>query len=795
MTAISIPSEMTALPQWVCWKYADRNGKRTKIPVQVDGSPAAVNDPTTWADFDTVSRACESGEFAGCGFVLTAESNITCIDFDRIRCTHTGEISPWAVEIIERMNSFSEVSPSGTGIHVWGVCSPGAVGERCRFGSKHLRAAGFAAGEDESIEIYRRDRYITVTGEHVGEPRPLRDISIEIADLFTRLDPQPALPPVSQPQSALDLPDEDLLERAFNASNGEKFRALWAGDFSGYPSASEADCALAQLLAFWTGGDAGRADSLFRRSGLMRAKWDERRGIETYGIRTIRAAVTSCTEYYTPGRGGTGGILSKPQPTGVSFPPGPPSTPASTPSPPQIPEYRPFPVQCLPALIREFVECTADSIQVAAEWAALPALVAAGCVSGVGAKIKEGYHEPGILWALCLGNPSSAKSPALRAALSSVSKIDTELHRAREAANKEYQRDLDRCNSRDKRGAGERPQKAVVPQIKLTDTTTEAVVRVAADNPKFPVICSDEISGFISSFNAYRGGRGGDLEFWLASYNADAYTVNRASKEPVHVPRLGVGLIGFTTPAAFRGGLRFDQVPNLVSCGFLGRSVLSMPPCEPRTFTQVGVDPDLLHRVEQLFRSLWGHAGAVLELSAGALKLWTDFFNATQARCKSVPEAIEHFEGKQAGRAARIAAILAVLHGDDDIGEGVMRDALTISEWFSYETSRAYAILKISTGTTPPLLKYLLDNPGKTASEINRSGPREFRRKGTGEIEAALKSLESAGLIAAEPVKEGRPAVRWFPAPEPEEPPLLEAEELSAEEIAELRRKHTGSAV
>lgn len=124
-----------------------------------------------------------------------------------------------------------------------------------------------------------------------------------------------------------------------------------------------------------------------------------------------------------------------------------------------------------------------------------------------------------------------------------------------------------------------------------------------------------------------------------------------------------------------------------------------------------------------------------------------------------------------------------------------MRDALTISEWFSYETSRAYAILKISTGTTPPLLKYLLDNPGKTASEINRSGPREFRRKGTGEIEAALKSLESAGLIAAEPVKEGRPAVRWFPAPEPEEPPLLEAEELSAEEIAELRRKHTGSAV
>src|SRR5207249_2707772 len=89
----------------------------------------------------------------------------------------------------------------------------------------------------------------------------------------------------------VDLCDAPLLERAHAARNGAKFTALWRGDWSGYPSQSEADQALCNLLAFWTHGDAPRVDSLFRRSGLYRPKWDQRRGAQTYGERTVATAI------------------------------------------------------------------------------------------------------------------------------------------------------------------------------------------------------------------------------------------------------------------------------------------------------------------------------------------------------------------------------------------------------------------------------------------------------------------------------------------------------------------------
>jgi primase-polymerase (primpol)-like protein len=92
---------------------------------------------------------------------------------------------------------------------------------------------------------------------------------------------------------ALALSDEELIERAKVARNGERFRRLWEGDASDYGNDhSRADLALCRILAFWCGGDAERMDRLFRSSGLMRKKWDRHTGESAYGIRTIRAALS-----------------------------------------------------------------------------------------------------------------------------------------------------------------------------------------------------------------------------------------------------------------------------------------------------------------------------------------------------------------------------------------------------------------------------------------------------------------------------------------------------------------------
>ncbi|ELY62816.1 hypothetical protein C489_21106 [Natrinema versiforme JCM 10478] len=100
----------------------------------------------------------------------------------------------------------------------------------------------------------------------------------------------------------VDLEDKDLLEKARNASNGEKFERLWRGSTAGYESQSEADMALCCLLAFWTGGDHTRMDRLFRQSGLLRDKWDDVHYADgsTYGEKTIERAIASTSEFYDP---------------------------------------------------------------------------------------------------------------------------------------------------------------------------------------------------------------------------------------------------------------------------------------------------------------------------------------------------------------------------------------------------------------------------------------------------------------------------------------------------------------
>ena len=98
-----------------------------------------------------------------------------------------------------------------------------------------------------------------------------------------------------------NISDRELIEKAARAVNGGRFRNLWCGNIAGYPSHSEADQALCNILAFWTGNDPGRMDRLFRQSGLMRVKWDRKQSGTTYGAITIAKAVKGNKAVYDPG--------------------------------------------------------------------------------------------------------------------------------------------------------------------------------------------------------------------------------------------------------------------------------------------------------------------------------------------------------------------------------------------------------------------------------------------------------------------------------------------------------------
>ena len=283
----NIPEELLVLPQWVCWRVEVRDGKPSKPPVNPKtGGYAKVDDPETWGEFEQAKRywqAHKDNGIAGVGFVFSEADPYCGIDLDKCQVPETGVIEPWARDIIKRLNSYSEISPSGRGVHILvkGKLPPGA--------RRKVR-----------VEMYDSGHYFTMSGLHLdGNPATIKDRQAELeafhAEIFPLASALKTQGGEGNPAPGATLTDEELLERAFRAKNGEKFRKLWEGDYSDHDSPSEADLALCRILAFWTGNEPERIDRLFRRSELMRPKWDERHSADgqTYGQMTIVKALNS----------------------------------------------------------------------------------------------------------------------------------------------------------------------------------------------------------------------------------------------------------------------------------------------------------------------------------------------------------------------------------------------------------------------------------------------------------------------------------------------------------------------
>src|SRR5262249_27517791 len=114
-----IPEELKRLPQWVTWKYELRNNKWTKPPYQVNGvDRASSTDAATWGEFKEAVKTYQNGRADGIGFVLSADDDFVGIDLDHVVNPETHKGKKWAVDIIQLLNSYSELSPSGQGIHI-----------------------------------------------------------------------------------------------------------------------------------------------------------------------------------------------------------------------------------------------------------------------------------------------------------------------------------------------------------------------------------------------------------------------------------------------------------------------------------------------------------------------------------------------------------------------------------------------------------------------------------------------------------------------------------------------------
>src|SRR5215208_4462093 len=279
-----VPEELRTKDQFVAWREEDRDGDLTKVPYSAYGGRASTTNPDTWAPFKAAIEFAQENSMNGVGFVFSEDDLIAGIDLDKCRNPETGEIASWARKIVAALDSYTEVSPSGTGLHIFAKAT--LPGKNNRKGP---------------VEMYESRRYFTLTGARLsGTPAEIQERQEVLERLYRHVfkDEKAADEANGHKARPMDVGDGELLELAMQAKNGEKFSRLWRGDTSDYAGdESRADLALCSLLAFWTDGDTERMDWLFRQSGLMRDKWNRR----DYRERTFMKVLEGKTEFYQPG--------------------------------------------------------------------------------------------------------------------------------------------------------------------------------------------------------------------------------------------------------------------------------------------------------------------------------------------------------------------------------------------------------------------------------------------------------------------------------------------------------------
>lgn len=283
----NIPDEMKAQRRWVGWKMEERDGQPTKVPVNPrTGGGAMVNKPSTWSDYQTAIAAIEKYQLQGIGFVLG--DGWIGVDIDK--CHDENGFTSEAIDIIDILDSYTEMSQSGKGVHIIcrGVLPPGQ------------RRRG-------NIEMYESKRFFVMTGNilddaHMEVRERTEELRIVHEKYLQKQKSTGASTPIpKQDAIPLDFSDDELINKIMESKQRDLFISLMNGDISGYSSLSEADLALCNILAFWTQKDEVRIDRIYRRSGLYRQKWDRiTSGSKTYGQMTIEKAVAGCQTVYNP---------------------------------------------------------------------------------------------------------------------------------------------------------------------------------------------------------------------------------------------------------------------------------------------------------------------------------------------------------------------------------------------------------------------------------------------------------------------------------------------------------------
>lgn len=722
----AIPAELKALPRFIPWHYRPtRSGsKLAKVPLVLNAAGQLVavdaHDPANHLDFEQAVEIARQHPGTGLGFDIVEGDGLEGLDFDD--CIDAdGVIHPEVAELLNVAGTYAERSPSGRGIRAFGINTPLSDADRKASKTK----SGIA------IERYTGRRFLTITGDVVsaaplGDLSPLREL-LE-ASYFKRQEQTPRAAALS------DDPDFDVaIARASLGLLSDERADSYIGWF-------KVGSALADI------GDAMRDE--FHQFSARSAKYDReesegkwqhlccrtaRREMGAAVGTLLAMAVEDSGQAYRDIMAIAEASLGRPRKgseeiriigVGGSRQAVPDPDIDSLPLPePDALAYRPFPIDALPSVLRDYVAELADAL--CADHGAIATVMHGALAAAVGttrqAEAKGSWQTYGILWVGLVADSGDLKSPIMRHVLLPVKAFQDELMREYGEAKRLYDQELAEHERqliewKKAKQPGEMPTppaKPIARRVWTADVTVEAAAATIASDAtaRGIAIISDELVGWLGSFDRYKGGRG-DEGFFLSGHGGESFIADRKTgdRPVIHARRVAITIIGGIQPA--RAATEFTLERR--ASGLVPRFIVAMPPRRPVEWSEA--EPSvlttdryagLMRRLFELEHEIDGNGETVpatIRLSPEAKAAFKAWFSEHKRQQRRLMDDVRAAMSKLLELPLRLGIVLhevAIATKQHELPAHemslpTMAAAIEIAGWFRHEVRRLYRLLAMS---------------------------------------------------------------------------------------------------
>ncbi|WP_460192727.1 DUF3987 domain-containing protein [Thermosynechococcus sp. FA-CM-4201] len=411
-----------------------------------------------------------------------------------------------------------------------------------------------------------------------------------------------------------------------------------------------------------------------------------------------------------------------------------------------------FPItEILPAEIAKPLAAKAKSLN--CPQGAIAAIFLAVCASLLPTETRlflgGDFFVPPILWFSLVGVSGSAKSPLMNSVTKPLKPLELAAFEQFKQQQEAYETALQKWENTPKKDRGKKPKPPAKRFYRITDFTTEAVTLVQSRQENNGILIAvDELVGFFNGLNQYKRGNGSDRQKWLEFYNGDGGAIVRVTREDLFLKNSSFSIIGGIQPSVLKRTLGdFDEIDGL----FARFSFLKIP---NRKLPPISSELINFSAIENLYKSLSERTAATIPVTKEALEAWNNWQDfCEEKRLKEPCEGIAAIYPKAKDRVARIALVLAAIHGVSVIDENLMERAIQFGYWLLRENLKVYQELGIAENAEASQIARFIDrfkdSGWVTPREVSRWNARQF--KTAKEARSFLEKIVALGFAVSRP--------------------------------------------